>query len=199
MTAALSPVTAPPPPLQRPRVLMVATGFASAAAIIFFGGLFGIYLAMRATALDQGRPWFAPEVRFELTHANVMIVTLFMASITIQWAVSAIRTDNRQGSYLALGITLLLGLAFVNQMAYVFSVMNLDIAVGPSAVLVYAITGGHLAMVIVALIYVLLMAFRAMGGSFTSRQYDGLAAAALFWHVTVAIFGLIWIIIFVTK
>ncbi len=203
MTTYLSPATAPPPPLQRPRVLMVATGFASAATLVLFGGLFGIYLSLRASAVAAGQVWLdvLPKgpVTLELTQANVMFVTMIMSAVTVQWAVKAIRNDDRHGSYVALGITMLLGLAFVNQMAFVYSAMKLDIATGPAAVLVYAITGAHVVMVILAVIYVLLMAFRALGGSFTSRQYDGLAAAALFWHTTVAVYALIWILIYVTK
>lgn len=199
MSAELSAVTAPPPPAQRPRVIMVATGFASAAAFMLFAGLFGIYLTGRATAVRNGLNWVPSDINLPLTQPNVLFVTLVMSSVTIQWAVKAIRNDDRPGAYLALGITLLLGFGFANQQAYLYSVMGLDMALGRSSILIYVITGAHLAMVVIAMIYVLLMAFRALGGSFTSRQYDGLAASALFWHVTVFIFSLIWLIIYVTK
>jgi len=122
-----------------------------------------------------------------------------MSVVIVQWAVSAMRNDDRIGSYLALGITLLLGLAFINQTAFLYSIMKLDVASGSAAVLIYAITGAHIVMLIIALVFVGLMAVRALGGSFTSRHYDGLAAAALYWHVMVAVFAFIWMIIYVTK
>ena len=49
------------------------------------------------------------------------------------------------------------------------------------------------------MIFTSLMAFRALGGQFSSRQSDGLSAAALFWHAQVLVFALIWITIYVTK
>lgn len=196
--SALTPATAPPPLPTRPRVIMVATAFGSAAAFMLFGGLFAIYLNRRA-AVASGLTWIPSDVDIPLTQPNVMFITLIMSVVTIQWAVKAIRSDDRPGSYLALGITGLLGFAYLNQMAYLYSIMGLDMALGTPAILIYAITGAHVAMVVIALVFLLLMGFRALGGSFTSRQYDGLAAAAMFWHVTVAVFALIWIIVFVTK
>ena len=41
-------------------------------------------------------------------------VTLLMSVVTIQWAVYAIGNDDRPNAYVALGLTLLLGLAYVN-------------------------------------------------------------------------------------
>ena len=197
--ATLSAVTAPPPPPQRPRMIMVATGFASVASVMLFAGLFGIYLNYRSAAVAQDLNWIPADVTIPLTQPNMLFVTLLMSSVTVQWAVKAIRNDDRPGSYLALGITLLLGFAFINQMAYLYTVMGLDMDLGAPSILIYAISGAHLAMLIAAMVFVALMAVRALGGSFTSRQYDGLAAAALYWHVTVFLFSFLWLIIYVTK
>jgi heme/copper-type cytochrome/quinol oxidase subunit 3 len=49
------------------------------------------------------------------------------------------------------------------------------------------------------MIFVGLMAFRALGGQQTSRQHDGISAAALFWHAMVVVYAIIWYAIFVTK
>lgn len=197
--ATLSAVTAPPPPPQRPRMIMVATGFASVGVVMVFAGLFGIYLTQRSAAVAQGLNWIPADVTIPLTQPNMLFATLLMSSVTVQWAVKAIRNDDRPGSYLALGITLLLGFAFLNQMAYLYSIMGLDMDLGAPAILIYAISGAHIAMLIAAMVFVMLMAVRALGGSFTSRQYDGLAAAALFWHVTVFLFSFLWFVIYVTK
>jgi hypothetical protein len=43
------------------------------------------------------------------------------------------------------------------------------------------------------------MSFRALGGQYTSRQHDGISAAALAWHAQVAIFFVIWLAIYITK
>ena len=54
-------------------------------------------------------------------------------------------------------------------------------------------------MLVIAMVFVALMGFRALAGGFTSRQHDGITAAALFWYATVAVYVLIWITIYVTK
>ena len=43
------------------------------------------------------------------------------------------------------------------------------------------------------------MAFRTLGGQYSGRDREGIAAAALFWYVTVAVYAVIWYTVFVTK
>jgi heme/copper-type cytochrome/quinol oxidase subunit 3 len=54
-------------------------------------------------------------------------------------------------------------------------------------------------MLVVAMVFVALMAFRALAGQESRRQHDGISAAALFWHANVLVYCIIWIAIFVTK
>ena len=54
-------------------------------------------------------------------------------------------------------------------------------------------------MLVIAMVFVSLMGFRALAGHFNTRQHDGITAAALFWYATVAVYFLIWITIYVTK
>jgi len=191
---------APPAPLARPRVVMVATAFAVAGMVVFFGGLLGIYLQQRAAALSGGGTWVPEKATLPLQQPTVMVLALIGSSFMVQWAVDAIRRDDRPQAYLALGVTLLFGVAVVNMAVYLYSVMGLDIAIQtPMPMLVYVITGAHLLALIVAMVFVGLMAFRALGGQFSSRQSDGVSAAALFWHAQVLVFAIIWFAIYVTK
>lgn len=199
MTAALNPATAPPPVARRPRMLMVATGFVTAGVAMFFASLFGVYLLQRSTALADGAKWLPEGVKVPLTQPNMLLLTLIMASVCMQWALSAIRDDARAYAYLALGITLLLGFAFLNQASYLYGIMQFKIEASTTSVLVYAITGAHIVMLLVAMAFAALMAVRALGGEYSSTQSDGIAAATLFWHANTAVFFLIWLIIYVTK
>jgi heme/copper-type cytochrome/quinol oxidase subunit 3 len=191
--------TPPPPPIQRPRVLMVGTAFASAATLMVFAGLIGIYLTRRAELVVVGDSWLPEGVSIPLQQPTVMMTTLLAASVTIQWAVWAIVRNDRINTYLALGITLVFGVAFINMASYLYTLMEFDITANQQAVLVYAISGAHLAMLVVAMIFVGLMAFRALAGQETGRQHDGIGAAALFWHANVLVFAIIWYAIYVTK
>lgn len=189
----------PAPPVTRPRVLVVGTAFATAATVMLFIGLIGIYLVERASVVGGGDAWLPQGVSIPLSQPNIMLFTMLMSVVTMQWAVAAIVKDDRVNAYLALGVTLVFGFAVITMTTYLWSLMKLDITASVQGVLIYTITGGHIIMLIVAMIFVGLMAFRALGGQFTSRQHDGISSAAMFWYATVAVYALIWIAIYVTK
>jgi len=101
---------------------------------------------------------------------------------------------------IALGLTALLGAAYINGICFAYTQMGFTVH-DPSGVgiLVYAITGLHLAMVGAGIIFIGLMAFRTLGGQYSARDHEGLQAAALYWYVTCAVYTAIWYGIFVTK
>jgi len=190
---------APPPVPTRPRVLLVGTVFASAACVMFFVGLMGVYLQLRSLGRLHGGTWLPQAVHIPLTQPNVMLFTLLMSSVTVQWAVWAAKDDDRRHLYLAIGVSLLLAFAFINQAAYLYSLMGLDVHGNQQSVLIYTITGAQIAMLVIAMVFLVLMGFRALVGEQTSRQHDGISAAAIFWHATSIVYLLIWFAIYVTK
>ncbi len=187
-----------PPPLERPRVLLIGTAFAIAGIAMMFAGLIGIYLAKRANNLATVGSWLPTDLIIPLTQPNMALATLVISVVTMQWAVVSIKNDDRTNTYLALGTTLLLAFAYIVEMGYLYALINADVSTIPG-VLIYAISGAHIAMVISAMVFIILMGFRALAGEFTSRQHDGITAAAFYWHSMVAIYALIWISIYVTK
>jgi cytochrome c oxidase subunit 3 len=196
MTAHVLP---PAPAVQRPRVLVVGTAFAAAASFMVFIGLIGIYLAARLDVISSGSAWLPKGSTIPLQQPNTMFITLIMSVFTMQWAVAAIAKNDRVNAYLAMGLTLMLGIATIVMTTYLWYLMELDIASGIQGVLIYTITGAHIVMLVVAMIFVALMGLRALGGQFTARQHDGITAAAVFWYAMVAVYALIWISIYVTK
>lgn len=189
----------PAPPLQRPRVLMVGTAFMAAASIMAIVGMLGVYLAQRADFLNSGSVWLPTGASVPLQQPNTMMITLIMSVITMQWAVNAISRNDRGHAYMALGLTLVLGAATIVMTSYLFTLMELDISSGLQGVLIFSITGAHLLMLIVAMIFVALMAFRSLGGQFAARQHDGISAAALYWDAMVAVYSILWFSIYITK
>ena len=196
MTAHVLP---PAPAVQRPRVLVVGAAFAVAASFTVFIGLIGIYLAARVDVVGSGTAWLPEGATIPLQQPNTMFITLIMSVFTMQWAVAAIAKNDRVNSYLAMGLTLMLGIATIVMTTYLWYLMELDIASGIQGVLIYTITGAHIVMLVLAMIFVALMGLRALGGQFTARQHDGITAAAVFWYAMVAVYALIWISIYVTK
>ena len=43
------------------------------------------------------------------------------------------------------------------------------------------------------------MGFRTLGGQFSSRQPDGIAAAAVFWYACVALYVVVWFAVYIMK
>jgi cytochrome c oxidase subunit 3 len=197
--AAVTRSLPPAPPVQRPRVLMVGTAFTAAAAAMALLTMLAVYLAERAEVLAVGDTWLPDGVTIPLTQPNIMMGTLLMGVISIQWAVYAIARDDRVNAYLALGLTFVFGIMVVVMTSYLYSLMGLDVAANPQSVLIYSITAGHLVFLIATMVFLALMSIRALGGQFTSRQHDGVSAAALAWDVQTAVFFVIWLAIYITK
>jgi cytochrome c oxidase subunit III len=136
----------PAPPVQRPRVLIIGTAFATAATVMVFVGLLGVYLTRRAELLAAGNDWLPEGVTVPLQQPHVILFTLIASSVTVQWAVYAASRDDRVNTYLALAVTFVFGIAVINMASYLYTLMEFEVAANQQAVLVYAITGAHLAM-----------------------------------------------------
>jgi cytochrome c oxidase subunit 3 len=197
--AAATHALPPAPPVQRPRVLMLGTAFATAATVMVFVALIGAYLSRRAELISAGDAWLPKGTEIPLQQPNIMLFTMIASAVCVQWAVYAITRNDRVNTYLALGLTFVFGIAFINMQSYLYTLMKFDVTANQQGVFVYTITGAHIIMVVVAMIFVALMGFRALAGQESRRQHDGISAAALFWHAAVAVYVLIWLAVYVTK
>ncbi|MEX0767524.1 MAG: cytochrome c oxidase subunit 3 [Microthrixaceae bacterium] len=182
------------PTMPRRRELIFGTVFVTAGIAMGLLTLIGSYIATRDAA---GNAWLVDN-QIALTQPNMQMLTMVMSVVTMQWAVWSICRDDRYHTYLALGVTLLLGIAFVNQSTFLFKEAGISIT-QPEGPLFYAVTLSHLAMVIAGLIFIVLMAFRTFGGQYSSRQPDGISAAAVFWYAGVALYSVIWFAVYIQK
>jgi heme/copper-type cytochrome/quinol oxidase subunit 3 len=190
MTALALPPAAPP---ARRHVALVGTGFAIAAGAMLIGGLLASYFGARQAVVHAGHVWIdtkktpLPNVAIAVTYAS-----LVMSSFTVQWAVSAIKLNDRRQSYVAVGVTLLLAAAFVNGLTFVWGQAGLKAGEGGFADHMYALTVTHLLLVIAAIVLLAVMAFRVIGGQFGPRNAEFVASAAAFWHFVVVAGGVVW-------
>jgi heme/copper-type cytochrome/quinol oxidase subunit 3 len=193
------PSLAPPPQPQRPRTLVIGTALATAGILMLFVALIAIYVSLRQDAVAEGAAWLPEGATIPLTPPNMAFTTLLMSVVTMQWGVYAIRNRDRANGYLALGLTIVLGLAYINSAAFLYSQMGLGIADSVAGLLIYAISGAHLVMTGVGLVFAALVTFRALGGEFSARDSEGLTAAAFYWYATVAVYAVIWYVVYITK
>jgi hypothetical protein len=89
-------------------------------------------------------------------------------------------------------------IAEITATSFIYAESNIPVRSTPG-VLIYTVTGAHLAMMVIGLIYAAIMTFRTLGGEYQGRDREGITAAALFWYVTIAAYAVIWLAIYVTK
>jgi cytochrome c oxidase subunit 3 len=188
----------PPAPPARPRVLLVGTALASAAAFMSFAWLIGYYASERAAVVSTGARWLPDGSNIPLTPGNMAFATMLISAVSMWWAVESVGRNDRQMAYLALGLTILFGVAVINATSFLYTQIDLPVATKPGA-LIYAITGAHLAMIVAGLVYAAVMVFRTLGGEYSGRDREGLVSAALFWYVTIAVHAVIWYAIYIVK
>ena len=190
---------APAPPPARPRVLLVGSALASGAAATVVLSLVALYAGIRRDVLASGEPWLPEEANLQLTPGSMGMVTLVMSLVTVAWVVYALRTDDRTHALLAFGLTLLLGAAYINMAAFGWQQLGLGVADSTQALLIYTITGLHVAMAAVGMGFLAVMGFRALGGQLTGRAAEGVLAVVLYWYVTVGVYAVVWYAITITK
>ncbi len=184
---------------MRPHRQLVATGFAIAAGAMMIGALLGFYLARRhASGIDPGNEWLAGHAvpNPQLVYA---LLTLLASVVTVHWALWASRRRETGHAWLAIGVSLMLGLAFMNMAIYSLNRLELEIGSSEWANLAFATTGLALALVVVGLFYLGLMTLRSLGGSVGPVGSTPLGSAVFFWDFVVLAWIATWYVVYVVK
>ena len=192
----------PAPTVRRRRTEFIGVTFAVAGVAMYFGGLIAIYLAERAAflAASPGGSWMPEGADVQLTQPTMIAWTLLISVVTMQWAVYATARDERGHSLIALSVTFLFGVAVINQVVFQFLQMGIVLDSGSNAaVLIYTISWSHVAMIVIALVYMAIGAFRNAASANTTVNSQGIASLAVFWYAIVVAYQVIWLAIFVAK
>ena len=188
----------PIPGRVRPRTSVIAALFGSGAAVVAFCTLVSLYVQQRQQTRSAGEEWF-PVGSIEMGPAGMMMMTLALSVVAVQWAVQAAHAEDRPHGFMALGVTLLLGAAVLNQFWFIYQDTGLVVDESNAALLFYAVTGSFLAMLVVAMMMIAAITARALLGTFNSGLAHTIQATAIFWHAVVLCYCLVWYIVFITK
>jgi heme/copper-type cytochrome/quinol oxidase subunit 3 len=188
----------PPPPPARPRVLLVATVLASAAAAMGFAGLVAVYLATRAEAVAADGAFLPDGATIPLTPANMMLAGFGLSVVFMHWAVQAIGVDDRRHTWMAFAAVLVIGAFHFVGTGFLYSQAGIAIE-SPEGLVFYAVSGAQLALTGAGLLFTALMAFRTLGGQYSAKDREGVVAATVFWWVVAASYVVLWYTIYVTK
>ncbi len=182
----------------RPRTVVVGALLATGAAFMAFAALVSLYVQQRQMARATGQEWF-PEGSVELGPAGMMMMTLVLSMVTVQWAVQAARTGDRPHGFIALGVTLMFGAAVVNQFWFVYQDTAFAIDGGRAELLFYAVTGSFIAMLVGGMAMIAVTTIRSLMGPFGRELAHGVQASAAYWHMLVLCYFLVWYVLFITK
>jgi cytochrome c oxidase subunit 3 len=167
--------------------------------VMFFAGLFAAYFNVRAAAPNW--PPLEPEDFSHILNvfplAGPATVVLVLSSFTCQFAVWAIRKDDRTGFIRNLSVTIVLGIVFLVVQGSDYIMLwseGLTLDSGVYGTTFYTMTGFHGAHVLGGVIMLGVMLYRGMAGQFSGRHYDAVEAASLYWHFV----DVVWIVLFTT-
>ena len=182
----------------RPRTVGVGALLATGAAFVAFSTLLSIYVQQRQQVRAAGEEWF-PAGTIEIGPAGMMMMTLALSAVTVQWAVQAARAEDRPHGFIALGVTLMFGAAVINQFWFIYQDTAFAIDGGRAQLLFYAVTGAFIAMLIGAMAMLAVTTIRSLMGPFGRDLAHGVQAAAVFWHMCIVCYFLVWYVVFITK
>jgi heme/copper-type cytochrome/quinol oxidase subunit 3 len=197
---ALPPAPAPAPRRQ----LFVGTALASSAAAAVFASMLAVWWRFRQAAGNAEtatgavrNAWKPRNITIPQVPTNIMLLTLVLGCVMVQFAVWAAKRGERANVGIALGINAVLALAVLNAQAVVYGRMGMGVADGPYQTLFYAITGAFVLLLILAFCFNAVTAFRVLGGRLSDRV--AVSSLALFWYVITVVFTGLWFVIYVTK
>lgn len=155
-----------------------------------FGGLIAAYIVLRLGSTS----WSEASSHLNFSIALINTFLLLTSSMTIVMAHAAVQENNYRRVANFLGLTVLLGLAFLGMKGLEYSI---EISHGflPSAGIFwsfyYAMTGLHALHVLAGIIVNLILWIAALRGTLASRGHR-VELAGLYWHLV----DIIWIFLF---
>ena len=161
-----------------------------ASELLFFGGLFAAYFALRA----QTSPWPPEGVELDVRLSAVATAFLVISSFTFHAGVSAAERGRLDRFRPWLWATIALGTGFALIQLYDYLHLNFAVSSNAYGTMYWAMTGMHGLHVIAGLLLMVVVAMRMSWGAYRSGNVDGLHAAAYYWHFV----DVVWVALFVT-
>ena len=170
--------------------IMFGTILFLASELLFFGGLFGAYYALRAqTAL-----WPPAGVELDTTLAAIATAILVVSSVTFQLGLVAAREARTAGLRMWIVVTLALGAVFLGIQLFDYSELPFEVSSHAYGTMYFAMTGLHGLHVLAGLLLMLVVLARAARGAYRIGNIDSVHAVGYYWHFV----DIVWIGLFAT-
>lgn len=188
---------APAPP--RPRQMMMATAIACAGGLLLIAGLLAVYMNLRWNTGNVTSGWLSDGAEIPQVATHTMLPTVGFTVVMAMWAWWAMGRNDRTNTVVALTLTLLFGAALVNAQFHVWREMGLGIADDIYNLAFYAVTITMTALFVVGMVFSAVALFHTLGGRYSARNNEALAAHALVWWFLMVAFGAVWYLLYVLK
>lgn len=173
---------------------------------MFFGALFTSYFYLRGRipewepvfqrciAAVCEKPSFGVDPIFGIGLPVINTAELIISSITMQFAVNAIKKGDRRALRNWLIPTLILGVLFLFGQGYEYTRLGFLPTNGVFAAVFFTLTGFHGAHVTGGVLMNSYVFVRTLKGQFTAKRHLAVEAASLYWHFV----DVVWIGLFIT-
>lgn len=144
-------------------------------------------------AAQSAGPW-PPDGAPKLDLAIAGTIMLVLGSVTMWWGEKGIRTGKQSQLLIGLGVSVLLGLAFVGLEGFEWSRKHFTPATNAYGSLYFTVTGFHLTHVLVGVVMLIMLFVWTWFGYFGVRRHSTVAIAVMYWHFVTAV----WVAVFLT-
>ncbi len=169
---------------------------------LLFGGLFLLYAVYRTRYVEQ---FHTAAASFDTGLGAINTVVLITSSLTMAFAVSAVRKGDRRRSVSALFLTILFGMGFLVIKFFEWKA-KITLGLFPGAVemfqlpqgevifysLYYVMTGIHGLHVMIGVLVLVGMMFLLVRKKITEKDFIKIENAGLYWHLV----DIVWIYLF---
>ncbi|HQV68926.1 MAG TPA: cytochrome c oxidase subunit 3 [Thermoflexales bacterium] len=164
-----------------------------AAESMFFVAVFMAWFYLRANA-----PGFVPPIEKQPSIALPLINTAIavLSAITMTWALSRIRRDDRRGLQAGLAVTITLGLLFMGLQSVEFARLGLVVSSGSYATMFIAILVFHVLRVFIGVGLMALALARAVMGHFSAEHHIAITGTAIYWYFITAVWLVVLYLLF---
>jgi len=176
------------PPVERGKF---AIWLFLATEVMFFSGLIGAYIVLRSAASS----WPDPQARLAVDITAFNTFVLITSSWLMVKAVFAAKRGDKGGTLRWLAATILCGSVFVGIQVYEYIQLYHEGALPKIDIFwstFYVMTGFHGTHVIVGVIWLIAVWFKAARGGYTAKDNLGVELAGLYWHFV----DLVWVLLF---
>ena len=159
-----------------------------ASELLFFGGLFAAYFALRA----QTSPWPPAGIELDLLLPAIGTVLLVVSSLTYQAGMVAGERGSLRGLRAWLVVTLALGATFLGVQLWDYAHLGFEVSSHAYGTMFFAMTGFHGLHVAAGLVLMVVVLGRASQGAYRGGAIDGPHAIGYYWHFV----DVVWIGLF---